>query len=326
MTGKSQRPLLIVAMVVLIIVAIFVAIRTLTQQAASTAPAASMITTPSPAVTSAATEGEQTSLTDTAIQPTVTGDTTRPTRVGSAETPTTEVAPTVFDDPSVLLTPFVQPTETATPLPLTGLGDAIELSVVQLQGIELPDGFLLVADVANTAEQPVKNVSLVFTQSDGTQVGDPKPLSLYLSPGEARPGLTTRLAPDDPIIADWDTLQVHVTGAVVTVQDGQPGYPVTLDVGYPEVALNSSSTQYDYQVTVTNNTGARVAIAYQNLAFFSNDGVLLLVIDLGAHAALENGASYTLTGSIPADQPVIEGRDLVEYTDVLANISAEIAP
>ncbi len=200
----------------------------------------------------------------------------------------------------------------------------VELVVAQVRRIRQPDGDVLMADVSNPTDQPVRDVSLVFTRLDGARVGEAKPLSLHLVPYDTRPGATTPISPNDPVIIGWMTLQVHAVGTVVAAQAGEPGYPVMLDISHPAVGLDQ--TTYTYETTVTNITGRPVRIVYQNIAFFGSDGSLLLVLNLGPHDALAEGESYVLRGLIPRNQPAAEGHTLAEYTDVLVTISAEAGP
>ncbi len=241
-----------------------------------------------------------------------------------SDTPAPGASPTFEDSPTLLLTQVTPPTETATPEPLKDLTTQVELSVAQIQRVQVTGGYILMADIGNLTEQPLKDVSLVFTNAAGARVGEAKPVSLYLPPNDARPGATAVIPATDPIIVNWATVQAHAVGTPVTVQPGQAGYPLALDVDTPIVTVSQSG--YAYQATITNNTGGRVAIPYQNVAFFANDGVLLFVSNLGSHAALNDGESYQVTGTISASQAAAEGRALAEYSDVLVIISAEASP
>jgi hypothetical protein len=245
----------------------------------------------------------------------------RPTSTGVVvtDTPAPNATPTFDDNPLLILTAPTPPAPTATPQPLTGLGNSVELSVAQVQRIAVDGGFVLVADIGNTTDGSVKNVTLIFTDASGARVGSGLPLNLNLPPNDARPGLTPKLAANDPIITGWGTLQARAAGTPATT-----GAVAAVEVSPPQIT--QSDTDYAYQATVTNTTGARVSILYQNLAFFANDGTLLLVINLGPHAPVDAGASYTLTGTIPLGQPSAEGHALAEYSDVLGNVIAEVWP
>jgi hypothetical protein len=248
---------------------------------------------------------------------------TRPT-----STPGPTISPASFTDtptfdPNLLLTPQMPPTETATPPPLTDLGEGIELNVIQLSRILRPDGVIFLADILNPTDRPVKDVTLVFTRISGERVGQPQALDLDLVANEASPGATELLAPDDPIIAGWDELQVHAVGTPNNAGTSQSGNPAMLEVGYPEVSVDKTTLYF--RVTVKNVEGATVSVPHQSLAFFANDGTLLLVWKLGSHETIPAGGSYDLTGQIRLDQPVTEGRALQEYSDVLAVLSAELA-
>ncbi len=240
------------------------------------------------------------------------------------DTPVPGATPTFDDNPNLLLTPQNPPTETATPEPLKDLTNQVELSIAQIQRVQVSDGYILMADIGNLTEQPLKDVSLVFTNASGARVGEAKPVSLYLPPDDARPGATAIIPANDPIIVNWATVQAHAVGTPVTVQPGQAGYPLALDVDTPTVTVSQSG--YAYQSTITNDTGGRVAIPYQNVAFFANDGVLLFVSNLGGRGPLNDGESYEITGTVPANQAAAEGRSLAEYTDVLVIVSAEASP
>ncbi len=241
-----------------------------------------------------------------------------------ADTPVPGPSPTFDDNPNLLLTPQTPPTETATPEPLKDLKGSVELAVAQVQRMQVSGGYVVMVDVGNLTDQPLKDITLVFTNSAGTRIGTPKPLNLYLPANDARPGATAVIPATDPIIANWSTAQVHAVGTPVTVQPEQAGYPVAMDMDTPVVTVSQSG--YAYQVVIVNNTGGRVAIPYQNISFFSNDGVLLFVSNLGGRDPLNDGESYQLIGSIPAAQSAAEGRSLAEFTDVLAIISAEASP
>ncbi len=246
----------------------------------------------------------------------------RPTSTPLSGTPLP--TPTIFDNPTLLLTPFNPPTETATPLPLSGLGADVELSVVQLRRISTAQGVIILAEVSNVTEQALKNVRLIFATANGQRAGNPVDLSLTLPPGESLPGASAALPASDPVIQNWDSLQAHAVGTPPTAQPGEAGYPVSVTVGYPTITRDKTSLHYD--VTVANDTGARVAITGQNIAFYGGDGILLLVVNLGTHDQLADGASYALSGTLSLDQAASEGHTLADYTDMIASISAEIAP
>lgn len=274
-----------------------------------------------PAVVTATSAVPQPSSTIPPTQPVV----DQPTAASlPTDTPAPGASPTFEDSPNLLLTPQEQPTETATPEPLKDLTNQVELSIAQIQRVQVTGGYILMADIGNLSEQPLKDVSLVFTNSAGARVGEAKPVSLYLPPNDARPGATAVIPATDPIIVNWANLQAHAVGTTVTVQPGEAGYPLALDVDTPTVTVSQSG--YAYQATITNNTGGRVAIPYQNIAFFANDGVLLFVSNLGGRGPLNDGESYQVTGTVPADQAAAEGRSLAEFTDVLVIISAEASP
>jgi hypothetical protein len=248
---------------------------------------------------------------------------TRPTAtLGTVEAQSPDTGTHTLD-PNLLLTPQMPPTETSTPPPLTDLGGGLELTVIQLQQIHRPDGIVLLADVLNPADRPVRDVALVFTRPSGERVGQPQPLGLDLTANEASPGATELLAPDDPIVAGWDELQVHAIGTPNYADPSQPGYPALLEVGYPEASVDKSTLYF--RVTVRNLEGTSVSIPHQSLAFFADDGTLLLVWKLGSHEAIAPDGSYELEDQIPLDQPVTDGRSLDEYSDVLATISGRLS-
>jgi len=252
----------------------------------------------------------------------------QPTSSIPTSTTAPNVTPTLDDNPSLLLTPFVPPTAAPTlaPLPTSSspAGAFVELQVAQVQRLQVSGGYVLMADVGNITQQSIKDVSLIFTNASGARVGDAKPLSLHLLPNDARPGATGVLAATDPIIVNWGNLQARAIGAPAAGQPGQAGYPIWLDI--TPVTISLTQDGYTYQSVVTNNSGSRATIPYQNVSFFANDGTLLFVANVGAHPALNDGESYVLTGSVPINQTAAGGRALGEYTDVLASISAEIAP
>lgn len=261
-----------------------------------------------------------------ATQPPTQGTVDQPTITPSAptDTPVPGASPTFDDNPTLLFATQDSATETATPEPLKDPGGSVELSVAQVQRMQVSGGYVVMVDVGNLTEQPLKDVVLVFTNASGARIGGPRPLALHIPANDARPGATGVIAANDPIFTNWSAVQVHALGTPVTAQSGQAGYPMVLDTELAQVTASSSG--YSYQVTIVNNTGGRVAIPYQNISFFSNDGVLLFVANLGNHAAINDGESYQLSGTIPAAQPAAEGRSLAEYSDVLAIISAEASP
>lgn len=290
--------------------------------------AATEAVTPGTAATQPAlTQPPSTNVPATVRPSATTGQSTnlQPASAGPSNTPAPNATPTLEDNPSLLLTPFVPPTTAPTPVPLptSSSGSFVELQVAQVQRIQVSDGYILMADIGNIALQPIKDVNLIFTNASGARVGDPKSLSLYLLPNDARPGATGVLAATDPIIVNWGNLQARAIGTPVTTS-GQAGYPVWLDITPVTVSLTQDG--YTYQSLVTNNSGARANIPYQNVSFFANDGTLLFVTNIGSHPALNDGESYILSGSVPINQTATGGRALGEYTDVLASVSAEVAP
>jgi hypothetical protein len=147
---------------------------------------------------------------------------------------------------------------------------------------------------------------------------------LYLLPNDARPGASSVVADNDPVIVNWGSLQARALGVPVGGQPGQVGYPVWLNT--TPVSVTITQDGYTFQAVVTNNTGLRVSIPYQNVAFFANDGMLLYVANMGSRPALSDGESYVLTGSVPVNQAAANGRSLGEASDRLASVSAEVAP
>jgi hypothetical protein len=251
----------------------------------------------------------------------------QPTSASPGNTSAPNATPTLEDNPSLLLTPFTPPTAAPTPVPLptssSPSGAFVEVQVAQVQRIQVSGGFILMADIGNITNQPIRDVSLIFTNASGARVGEAKPLGLHLLANDARPGATNVLAATDPIIVNWGNLQARAIGAPAAAP-GQAGYPIWLDI--TPVTISITQDGYTYQSVVTNHSGSRANIPYQNVSFFANDGTLLYVATIGARPALNDGESYILTGSVPINQTAANGRALGEYTDVLASISAEIAP
>ena len=222
---------------------------------------------------------------------------------------------TLTDTPetSSILTPFVPPLETATPIPLQNI-DGAELQIVQLQRLVQPAGTRLLADVLNPKDQPVRDIVLLLSDSSGNLVSAPLPLGLSLAAGEAMPGVTEPLPADSAAALGEGELQVHAIGTIV-------GSLPEVSAGFVELAAERTALRCRF--TITNNGNTSITILNVGLALYSGDGTLLLVKTVETSGRLPAGATWSFDESLPLDQPVAEGHALGEATDGLAVVSAQ---
>ena len=236
---------------------------------------------------------------------------TRPTTMPTEGTDTSAFTDTPEADS--ILTPFVPPVETATPLPLQGVA-GVELQIVQLQRLVQADGIRLLADVLNPHDQPVRDIHLVLSDSNGNPVGAPLSIDLNLAAGEAMPGITHLVAVEDAGAGGGGNLQVHAIG---TTTDRLPAVSTSF------VELAKEQTALRCRFTLTNHSNAAITILHLGLALYSGDGTLLLVRTVETPEALPGGATRPFDESLPLDLPVAEGHALGEATDGLAVVSAQ---
>ena len=236
---------------------------------------------------------------------------TRPSAMPS-EGPDTS---TLTDTPETdsILTPFVPPVETETPMPLRGIVGE-ELQIVQLQRLVQPDGTRLLADVLNPMDQPVRDILLVLSDSSGSPVGAPLPIDLSLASGEAMPGITDLLPVESAAAQGEGKLQVHAIGTTV-------GSLPNVDPGFVELTPEQAALRCRF--TITNNSSASITILHLGLALYSGEGTLLLVKTVETSGKLPARATWSFDESLPLDQPVAEGHALGEATDGLAVVSVQ---
>jgi hypothetical protein len=226
-------------------------------------------------------------------------------------------------DPTLLLTPFVAPTVTPTPIPLANLGNRVELPAIQVYRVAVEGGYQVMAEATNFTDQPLVDVELIFSTPDATPVGDPLPMRLILLPGESKPGVSAVVPDTSVIMQQWDSLIAHPVGAPAAGAEGQAGYPALLTIGTP--LLTPSSAGLSYRAQIGNDTGKPATLISRIIAFYTINGTLVLTLYLGDGPQIQPGQIYEISGTVPLNQTLLEGFTVNDITDAILSISAVTA-